>query len=319
MCLHMPPAAAQPTAITVGNFDGVHLGHIALIQRARELVGSAGKIIALSFDPHPSSVLRPGTEPARLTTFAQRSHLLRAAGVDEVHQLQPTPQFLNLNPKEFIEHVISNWKPTVFVEGPDFHFAKARSGTIPILRQFGAAMNFHVEIVKSIEVDLDDQLIVTASSTRIRWLLNHGRVSDAARILGRPYQIQATVVQGDRRGRTIGIPTANISTDQLLPADGIYGGLAQLEDGRSFIAAINIGTRPTFNGIGRRMEVHLMHAPKTGDTIAGLPEYGWNLKIDITHWIREDLKFSGLTPLVEQIHRDCARIEQLCTTMKAHA
>ncbi len=319
MCVHMPTAALQPTAVTVGNFDGVHVGHVALIRRARDLVGPSGKVIALSFDPHPSSILRPGTEPARLTTFSHRAQLLRSAGVDEVHQLQPTPEFLNLNAKEFIEFVISKWRPTVFVEGPDFHFAKARKGTIPILRQFGAAMNFGVDIVDSVEVDLDDQLIVTASSTRIRWLLNHGRVSDAARILGRPYQIHATVVQGDRRGRTIGIPTANISTDQLLPADGIYGGMGHLDDGRTFVAAINVGTRPTFDGIGRRMEVHLMHAPKTCDTIANLSEYGWNLNIDITHWIREDLKFSGLAPLVEQIHRDCARIEQLCTTMKAHA
>ncbi len=315
----MPLTAPQPIAVTVGNFDGVHLGHVALIRRARELVSSHGKVIALAFDPHPNSVLRPGTEPARLTTFGHRAQLLRAAGADEVHQLQPTREFLNLNAKEFIEFVISKWKPTVFVEGPDFHFAKGRSGTIPILRDFGASMNFCVEIVEAVEVDLDDQLIVTASSTRIRWLLSHGRVSDAARVLGRPYQIQATVVQGDRRGRTIGIPTANVSTEQLLPMDGVYGGRGSLEDGRTFIAALNVGTRPTFDGIGRRMEVHLMRAPKSGFTIAGLPEYGWKLNIDITHWIRDDLKFNGLTPLVEQIHRDCARIEQLCTTMKAHA
>lgn len=315
----MPYSASQPTAVTVGNFDGVHLGHVALIKRAREVVGSAGKVIALAFDPHPNSVLRPGTEPARLTTFTHRAQLLRAAGADEVHQFNPTREFLNQTAQQFIEFVISKWKPTVFVEGPDFHFGKARGGTIPVLRKFGAAMGFNVEIVESIEVDLDDQLIVTASSTRIRWLLDHGRVSDAARILGRPYQIQATVIQGDRRGRTIDIPTANISTDQLLPDDGVYGGLGHLEDGRTFIAAINIGTRPTFDGVGRRMEVHLLHAPKSGDTITGLPEYGWKLNIDITHWIREDLKFSGLTPLVKQIHRDCARIEQLCTTMKAHA
>ena len=318
MCLHMPPAASQSTAVTVGNFDGVHLGHVALIHKARNLVGPGGKVIALAFDPHPNSVLRPGTEPARLTTFAHRAQLLRAAGADEVHQLNPTREFLNQTARQFIEFVITKWKPTVIVVGPDFHFGKARGGNIPVLREFGAAMGFKVEIVERVEVDLDDQLIVTASSTRVRWLLDHGRVSDAARILGRPYQIQATVVQGDRRGRTIGIPTANISTDQLLPADGVYGGIGHLEDGRTFIAAINVGTRPTFDGIGQRMEVHLMHAPKSGDTIASLPEYGWKLNIDITHWIREDLKFNGLVPLVEQIHRDCARIEQLCTTMKAH-
>ena len=242
MCVHMPPAASPSTAVTVGNFDGVHLGHVALIKRAREIVGSAGRVIALAFDPHPNSVLRPGTEPARLTTFAHRAQLLRAAGADEVHQLNPTREFLNQTAQQFIEFVISKWKPTVFVEGPDFHFGKARGGNIPVLREFGAAMGFKVEIVESIEIDLDDQLIVTASSTRIRWLLDHGRVSDAARILGRPYQIQAAVVQGDRRGRTIGIPTANVLTDQLLPDDGVYGGIGHLEDGRSFIAAINVGT-----------------------------------------------------------------------------
>ena len=308
----MPDAPTISTALTIGNFDGVHIGHAALMRRARDLVGPAGQVIVLTFDPHPSSLLRPQSVPSRLTSFETRGELLKFLGADAVERLEPTREFLEQSPRQFIELLVAKYQPEVIVEGPDFCFGKARAGNISLLRQLGATLSFAVDEVPGIEVDLDDQTIVPASSTRARWLIERGRVSDAARVLGRPYQIRGTVVQGDRRGRTIGIPTANISTDQLLPADGVYGGRAILDDGRAFIAAISVGSRPTFNGASRRMEVHLLHTPPNGHRIAGVPEYGWNLRIDISHWIREDLKFPGIDPLIAQIRRDCARIEQVC-------
>lgn len=311
----MANPAAIPTALSIGNFDGVHIGHAALMRRARELVGHAGRVVALAFDPHPNTLVRPQSVPARLTSFEIRRELLQSLGADSVERLEPTREFLDQSPHRFIESLVSRFQPQFFVEGPDFHFGKGRAGNVALLRQLGASLGFSAEQLTGVEIDLDDQTIVLASSTRVRWLIERGRVSDAARILGRPYQISGPVVQGDRRGRTIDVPTANISTEQLLPADGVYGGTARLDDGRSFTAAVSVSARPTFNGASRRLEVHLLNPPREAHRIGGLPEYGWNIRIDITHWIREDLKFAGIDPLIAQIRRDCARIANVCATI----
>lgn len=304
----------QRSVITIGNFDGVHLGHQALLRHARTLAHAQNaRVIALAFDPHPTSLLRPGQEPPRLTTFTQRQAYLLEAGADEVHRLMPTPDLLDLSPADFVQQVVMPLEPVALVEGPDFHFGKGRTGTPQVLAKLGEQRGFAVHIFPPVEIDLADQLIVTCASTRVRWLLSRGRITDVTRVLGRSYILDGVVIQGDQRGRTIGIPTANIATEQMLPALGVYAGLATLPDGRRFPAAISVSTRPTFDGSGSRCEVHVLDiaSAQGAANLPGLPEYGWPIQISLISWLRDDLKLPGLEAIKGQIARDIARVRQL--------
>jgi riboflavin kinase/FMN adenylyltransferase len=303
---------AQRSVVTIGTFDGVHAGHVALVRRARTAADAAGaRVVAMAFDPHPSAILRPESAPPRLTTFGQRERLLRIAGADHVERLEPTPALLGRSASDFLESVGRAWSPAAFVEGPDFRFGKGRAGDIAFMREFGAKAGFTVEVVEPVTVALSDHTVVPASSTLARWLIAHGRMGDAARVLTRPYEIEGIIVRGDRRGRTIGFPTANIQTECLLPADGVYAGSAMLADGRAFAAAVSVGTKPTFDGVRRALEVFLIDAPGDGDAIDGLPEYGWPIQLRIQHWVREQVRFASVASLVEQMHRDIVCIRGL--------
>jgi riboflavin kinase/FMN adenylyltransferase len=295
------------TSVSIGNFDGVHIGHARLIHRARELAGPAGKVIAMTFDPHPISVLRPERTPERLTTFEQRSVLLREAGADDVIRLEPTPRFLASEPDAFLHQLIADFHPTHIVEGHDFHFGRAARGTPKTLEVLGQAWGVHTEIVDPVEVDLSDQLLVRASSSLLRTLIGAGRVRDAARVLGRAYSISGEVVKGDQRGRTIGFPTMNIVAETMLPGDGVYAATAILPDGRRTPAAVNIGKRPTFAGFERRIEAHL---PGTSLDF----EYGWRVQLEFHSFVRDQVRFAGAERLVEQLHRDVVRVGELLTS-----
>jgi riboflavin kinase / FMN adenylyltransferase len=308
----------QRSVITIGTFDGVHRGHAALLARARAAADAAGpgtRAVALCFDPHPSTVLRPEATPARLTTFDNRAALLRDLGADEVVRLEPTREFLAQTPEAFVASLVERFAPVAFVEGPDFRFGRGRAGTLDRLRQLGRGHGFEVQVVEPVFVALDDCSVVAASSTIARWLLEHGRVRDATRVLGRPYSLAGSVVRGDRRGRSIGFPTANLDHATMAPADGVYAGLAHLDDGRRFAAAVSVGTKPTFNGSARAVEVFLLDASPSaaaaGSGIEGLPEYGWNLRLEMLGWVREQVRFDSVERLVEQMARDCARIRHI--------
>ncbi len=306
------------TALTIGTFDGVHRGHAALLRRGRELVGPRGRLVAMTFDPHPAAVLRPGAEPPRLTTLAHRTELLRAAGADEVVRLTPTTEFLNLTPEQFIARCVEGYHPAWIVEGPDFRFGHNRAGDTSVLEILGRGMGFGVEVLEPECITLGDHLVARASSTLIRWLLGHGRVGDAARILGRPYRVPGTVVRGDQRGRTIGFPTANLRPETMLPADGVYAAVAKLADGRSFAAAVNIGTRPTFSGVDRRCEAHLLMSADQDAAgfrpIDGLPDYEWSMELDFVAWIRDQVRFAGIDALTAQLRRDVERVARVIDT-----
>ena len=324
--------------VTIGNFDGVHVGHAALVARAREMASridrekdpgegtqSGTSVVVMTFDPHPASVLRPGSAPPRLTTFAQRERLLKDLGADEVIRLTPTAQLLGEDPETFMRWVLDQTDTRAVVEGDDFRFGKGRQGDHATLSALGKSLGFGVEIVEPVEAALTDQTIVRASSTMVRWLVERGRVRDAAAVLGRPYAFSGEVVEGDRRGRTIGYPTANIKAAQLLPADGVYAGWAILDDGRRFKAAVSVGTKPMFDGVGRTAEAYLIDAPLEGATvdvnrlqkdqgwgrIEGLPEYGWNIQIELFAWMRDQSRFASIKALTDQIARDCTRIDRL--------
>ncbi|MEI7657265.1 MAG: riboflavin kinase [Phycisphaerae bacterium] len=290
----------MPTAVCIGNFDGVHVGHEAITRAARRLVGREGRVVAMAFDPHPISVLRPSLSPARLTTFETRAALLRKAGADEVIRLEPTASLLQQEPDEFLHAVVSRHGATHVVEGHDFRFGRGARGNPRTLGILCEAWGLATEIVAPVEVDLADQHIARASSSLVRTLVGAGRVQDAIRVLGRPYSVDGEVVRGDQRGRTIGFPTANVAATTMLPGDGVYAALATLPCGTTHAAAVNVGARPTFAGVERRIEAHVITAaPPAG--------YGWRLRLEFLAWVRDQVRFDGPERLVRQLASDAAR------------
>lgn len=340
----MPQGNTNPTptrtVLTIGTFDGVHLGHLALVRAARSKADGLARatnesicVVVLAFDPHPVSTLSPGNEPARLTTFDRRTALLREAGADDVVQLTPTPDTLALTHTDFVDRVLLPYNPLCIVEGSDFHFGKGRAGNVDILKQLGAQQpehaRFDVHVVAPVPAVLSDHTIVRASSTMTRWLLSHGRVEDAARVLGRWYEVGGIVEQGDQRGRTIGYPTANIRTECMVPADGVYAAIAQiphmgqthLNDAhpRFVAAAVSIGHKPTFECCSFAVEAHILDDRNTSGAsamVSTLPHYGWEMRLRFVAWIREQIRYDALEPLLAQMQRDCANIQQ---TLDVHA
>lgn len=294
------------TAVTIGNLDGVHLGHAALIRAAREAVGPSGRVVALAFDPHPLTVLRPAWAPTRLSTFEQRRGWLRAIGADEVKPLRPDRELLELAPEAFLRRLCETDGPAFIVEGGDFNFGRNRAGSVETLRELGPSLGFEPIVVPPVEVALTEQAIVRVSSSLTRWLLERGRVVDAARLLDRPYELIATVRRGAQRGRTIGFPTMNVALDdQQIPADGVYAGHAVLPDGERFVAAVSVGTNPTFEDASRTCEAHLL------DYDGPLDHYGWTLQLSFRAWLRDQVRYPGVEPLIEQLHRDVDRTRAL--------
>lgn len=303
------------SVITIGNFDGVHVGHAALISRARKIADDRGlRVVAMAFDPHPSSILRPDSVPGRLTNFSQREALMASLGADEVVRLEPNGEFLGLEAKAFVGRMIQEHGAACVVEGPDFQFGKGRGGNVQLLKEMGLAEGFDVEIVEPVQVAIEDQSVVTASSSIARWMIEQGRVADARTVLGRAYEIEGNVMQGDRRGRELGFATANLQTEHLLPADGVYAGFGVLDDGREFTAAISVGDKPMFDGTQRIIEAHLLDAPADGDRIAGMDEYGWPLRVRVQSWIRDQTRFGSVSELTAQIGRDCQRVREIINT-----
>jgi len=311
-----------PTAITIGTFDGVHIGHAALVQRCRERVGADGRVVVLSFDPHPMAVLDASRVPPRLTTQPRRIELLtgltdrdgRPCGADEVVILEPSRELLAQTPDRFVEWVVERHRPSVIVEGPDFGFGKGRSGSVETLRELGPRLGFEVDVVEPVQQGLRDQSVVRASSSIVRWLVGEGRVRDAALVLGRPFELPGSVVKGDQRGREIGIPTANVVSACMSPGDGVYAAIAHVPGGRTHAAAVNIGERPTFEGLAHRVEAHLIdvgHEDGAWAPLPGLPEYGWDITLELIGWVRDQVRFGSPDELVAQIHRDVDRVRAI--------
>ena len=293
-------------AISIGNFDAVHLGHIALVEAARHAVGADGRVEMWSFDPAPISVLQPEQQIDRLTTFSDRTALLLEAGADEVKQIVPTKVLLSKSPKTFISEIITTSPFDYIVEGEGFRFGKNRAGTCETLQELGQEFGFQAVVIEGVEVALKDQSIVRASSSMLRWLLHAGRVEDAAIMLGRDITVSGVVAQGDRQGRALGYPTANIhDIETMLPRDGIYAGHVTIDTGKYLPAAISIGTKPTFGTHDRVCEVHIIGFD------GSLDHYDWQLTVTISHWIRDQLRFDSKEELIHAIEQDVAHITQL--------
>lgn len=293
-------------ALIIGNLDGAHAGHRHLVEAARAAVGPAGRVRVLSFDPHPLRVLKPEVAPPRLSSFQQRAAWLTEAGADEVLPLTPDATFLDQTPEAFLEGIVREHDPSHIVEGPDFHFGRGRSGSIETLRRQAKSLGYETVIIDAVEKPLADQTVVRVSSTLIRWLLERGRVRDAGALLGRPYEMCCPVERGDGRGRTLGVPSANLDhRDWTLPADGIYVGRALRPDGTGHPAAISVGTKPTFGAHPRTCEAHLVGFD------GPLDEYGWSIRLQFGDWLRDQIAFESAADLVDQIARDVARVREM--------
>jgi riboflavin kinase/FMN adenylyltransferase len=291
--------------VAIGVFDGVHLGHQAILERARARASARGRpLVVMSFDPHPDVVLaRDGFHsPPPLTPLGEKRTRLAALGVDMFEVLPFTRELASLEPEAFVErYLVRPLAPFALVVGEGFALGRGRAGTVDRLRAIGAAHGFEVESVPLVMTDG-----APVSSTRIRALLADGRVAEAARLLGRRYSFAGTVVIGDGRGRGLGYPTANLRLheERQLPADGIYAVLASVSGeygGRP--AAMSIGMRPTFDGQVRTLEVHLLDW--SGDLV------GRRLDVGFVAWLRPELRFESAEALVAAMDRDVAETRRL--------
>ena len=293
---------------TIGEFDGVHRGHQRVVERARE-IGRTRQlpVVAITFDPHPDEVIRPGSHPPLLTTARRRAELLAETGADAVCVLPFNLDFSRLSPDEFVRVVLSErLHAAAVVVGENFRFGHKAAGDVPMLAQLGEKYDFTAEGVPLL---VDDG--VTISSSYIRERLAAGDVAGAARALGRPHRVEGIVVRGHMRGRGLGFPTANLETPPhtATPADGVYAGwLTSLDlDGTEesrWPAAISVGTNPTFGAGERTVEAYALDRDD-------LDLYGAHAAIDFTARLRGTERFDSVEALVTQMHDDVSQARDL--------
>jgi len=298
------PADLGPTAVVIGNFDGVHLGHRHVLARAREVADARGlTLVAVTFDPHPMAVLRPEHAPTALTSVETRAELLGECGAEAVLALPFDRGVAGWTPEEFVERVlVTALHAAAVVVGANFRFGNRAAGDVATLRETGALHGFDAE---GIALDGGPQVW---SSTYVRTCLATGDVAGAAEALGRPYAVRGTVVRGDQRGRELGYPTANVPTSTLTaaPADGVYAGwLRRLDTGESYPAAISVGTNPTFDGQReRRVESYVLDR-------TDLELYGVEVEVSFVERLRGMVAFGSVEELVEQMRDDVERAHDL--------
>jgi len=291
---HCPAWAGA--AVAIGNFDGVHVGHRALIDRARALAAPDAKTVVLTFDPHPSAVLTPHAPRVQLSSLSRRLELLAAAGCDAVVVESFDASYATLAAEPFVDDVlVSAVKARAIVVGYDFIYGHSRAGTTETLAAHCARLGVQLEVVPPVEIDG-----AIASSTRVRQLLREGDVARANRVLGRPWDIDGIVVHGAKRGRAIGIPTANVApSSDLVIAPGIYAVTLSVEGGPERPAVASLGTNPTFVAQGGLvLEVHVLDYD--GDL------YNRHVRTTFLARLRDEQKYDSIDALLAQIHRDIA-------------
>ena len=288
------------TVVTIGAYDGVHLGHQAVIADVRRLAAERGaKSAVVTFDKHPAVVVRPESAPRSLTDLEQKLELLAATGVDATVVITFDQQRASEEPEDFVQEVlVDGLHAVVVVVGEDFHFGHHRRGNVPLLRELGRRDGFEVLPVGL--VARADGVDEPVSSTAVRRALAGGEVDIAAHLLGREYEVRGIVVVGDKRGRLLGFPTANVevSNQVCLPADGVYAGWYERPDGGIHGCAINLGRRPTFyeHADHSLLEAHLLDFD--GDL------YGERAEVRFVHFLRSERKFDGVDALVTQLKHD---------------
>jgi riboflavin kinase/FMN adenylyltransferase len=294
--------------VTIGVFDGVHIGHQRMVARAVSMARELGlPAVVVTFEPHPDEVVRPGSHPPLLTTTRRRTELLATLGVDAVCVLPFTLEFSRMSPDEFVQTaLVDRLHAAGVVVGENFRFGHKASGDLETLRTLGEKYDFMAEAVPL--VGSED----TISSTLIRDRLAAGDVVGAAAALGRPHRVEGVVVRGHQRGRALGFPTANIESPPhtAIPAEGVYAGWLQCiqkpsrYEGERWPAAISIGTNPTFGGAERTVEAYVLDRDD-------LDLYGVHVAVDFGERLRDTLRFDSIEALIEQMHEDVARAREL--------
>lgn len=291
---------SETNVVVIGVFDGVHKGHQQLLNRAKE-IADGRTIVALTFDPHPTTVFAPDKAPTMLTTLADRVELLKIHNADQVAVMKFNEKFAAMSPEDFVSTVLVNQlHASTVIVGKNFTYGHKAAGNVDTLIKSGLAHNFTVDAQ---ELKTDSSVI---SSSRIRALVVEGKVEEARALLSRPHRLDGVVVHGEKRGREIGYPTANLGKieGQTIPADGVYAGW--LTVGINFWpAAISIGTNPTFEGErGRQVEAYALDQE-------GLDLYDKNASIEFGWYLRPTLKFDGLDELLVQMKLDCDKAREL--------
>ena len=291
---------SETNVVVIGVFDGVHKGHQQLLNRAKE-IADGRTIVALTFDPHPTTVFAPDKAPTMLTTLADRVELLKIHNADQVAVMKFNEKFAAMSPEDFVSTVLVNQlHASTVIVGKNFTYGHKAAGNVETLTKAGLAHNFTVEAQ---ELKSDSSVI---SSSRIRALVIEGKVEEARELLSRPHRLDGVVVHGEKRGREIGYPTANLGNidGQTIPADGVYAGW--LTVGINFWpAAISIGTNPTFEGErGRQVEAYALDQ-------VGLELYDKDASIEFGWYLRPTLKFDSLEELLIKMKQDCDRAREL--------
>jgi riboflavin kinase/FMN adenylyltransferase len=312
---------AAGAVLTIGNFDGVHIGHQEILTIAKQTAAQRkSKLVVMTFEPHPLAVLHPQEKTSTLTPLALKKCLLAEFGVDCLFVLKSTLELLSLSPADFVEQfIVKNIQPGVVVEGESFNFGCGRTGGTHTLQELGAEKGFEVSVIKAKEVKLLSGRAVKISSTIIRNMLNSGKVADAAVALGRPYRLIGRVVPGRGKGKQLGFPTLNLEKpQQLVPAEGVYAGTAEVAESIEEVcnakgkipAALSIGRTSTYgNDNPLLMEAHLL--VDNAEQLTGR----W-MAIDFIERIRDQQKFKTEKKLSQQIAKDCEKAKNILATKK---
>src|SRR5262245_7481381 len=307
--LHFPDDARPPwlvhPVLALGNFDGLHRGHLKIVERVRRgALEHGGTPMAMTFDPHPPRVVRPDKAPPLLMTLPQRLDALEHAGMRAVAVVRFTRELSQWEPETFVRAVLVDWLHVSEVwVGANFLFGHDRSGNFSLLRTLGQRYGFRADKIDPVRYK---EFVV--SSTRIRRLVAEGRVDEAGALLGHPYALAGTIVEGRRRGRELGFPTANLRTDnELIPPHGVYATTLTV-DGIVHAAITNIGVNPTFGDNGATtIETHVLHYNRE--------LYGQRVQLGFVQRLRDERRFDDVDALRAQIEADCRRAERLFTRL----
>lgn len=294
------------SVVTIGSYDGVHRGHQLIIGRAVERARALGvPAVVVTFDPHPSEVVRPGSHPPLLAPHHRRAELMAELGVDALLILPFTSEFSKLSPADFVVKVlVDKLHARLVVEGPNFRFGHKAAGNVAFLTELGATYDYEVDVI-DLFVSGEAGGGEPFSSTLTRRLVAEGDVQGAAEILGRPHRVEGVVVRGAQRGRELGFPTANVETlpHTAIPADGVYAGWLHAQ-GEAMPAAISVGTNPQFDGTERTVEAYAIDR-------VGLDLYGLHVAVDFLAFVRGQAKFDSIDSLLVAIADDVKKSREL--------